>query len=508
MMSAEHSHLLELAWTHPAVEVVPADQHAGDSAIAVSAMFPTGKVVAPAKAKAAALQSPTTLAASVAQTRVALTWSDPNGGGAGYVVQRASGNGAFKNIATLKVGSARSFTDTTVSASQTYRYRVVAVSGVKLSAPSNTASVAVPAPGGDVIVETRYGNELVITSRGADTISVAQSGAEITIRANGRTYTQAAPGSGLFIYDRAGNDTISIDPTVRVRTTITSLGAGLDHITSSGANVSVWVDGSDSFKGTGAVHRVNTLAGGVAMAEGAALANPGDAGKTVKPTDSLFGSGPSSGDVNQGGVGDCYFLASLAAFAQVKPSVLTESAVDMGDGTYVVRFYKGGQPVYVRVSNDLSTGPYAGYQYAHPGPAATIWAPIMEKAFAYFRAGRNSYSSIGGGWMGEAYSDLGVRSSNLWLSDTAERTFYNTVVTDLARGLAVTLGTFGNATAMLPSHAYTLVSAAIDAAGATSYTVRNPWGAKGDSLEDAKGYATLSYAQLKANFVAGAQATA
>ena len=88
-----------------------------------------------------------------------------------------------------------------------------------------------------------------------------------------------------------------------------------------------------------------------------------------------------AGDVNQGYVGDCYFLASLAAFANQKPSLMTESAVDMGDGTFAVRFNN----TYVRVSNQLSVGGYGGYAYAHPGSNNTIWAMVMEKAFCYFR---------------------------------------------------------------------------------------------------------------------------
>lgn len=504
MMSGEHSHLFELSWIQPAVEVAPAPD--SPDGLAVSSMFPSGKTTAPVQVKAGPLQTPGTPAATLSGSRVALTWADADGSGVGYIVQRASGNGAFKAIATLKAGSDRKFTDSGVSANQTYRYRVVAVSGARTSQPSNAASVAVPPPGGNVTVQTRYGSEVVVTSLGADTISVTQSGSNVTILADGHTYTRTA-GTGLFIYDRAGNDTITVDASVRVRTTITSLGGGLDHITSSDSSVSVWIDGSDVFKGAGVVHRVTGLAGGVSMATGAALADPSDAGRTVKVEASLWGSGPSSADVNQGGMGDCYFLASLAAFAQEKPSVLTDSAVDMGDGTYVVRFFKGSQAVYVRVSNDLSTGPYGGYEYAHPGSSATIWAPIMEKAFAYFRSGANSYNSVDGGWMGEVYSDLGVRSSNFWLTST-EQSFYRMVSSALAHGLAVTLGTYGMAPDLLGSHAYTLVSASVDQAGVTSYTVRNPWGASGDALEDSRGYATLSYGQLKANFVAGAQATA
>ena len=131
--------------------------------------------------------------------------------------------------------------------------------------------------------------------------------------------------------------------------------------------MSIWCNTTDSFTGTGTVHKVASFAGGVSKALGAALANPKDAGTVMAVNASLWGTGPVAGDVNQGEVGDCYFLSTLAAFAGVQPQALRQMAVDMGDGTSVVEFYSNGTPVYVRVSDSFSTGPFNGYLYAHPG---------------------------------------------------------------------------------------------------------------------------------------------
>src|SRR5262249_54757801 len=145
----------------------------------------------------------------------------------------------------------------------------------------------------------------------------------------------------------------------------------------------------------------------------ASLKNPTDAGATTAVHASLWGDGPAMSDVNQGSIGDCYFLSSMAAFAQYKPSQLQESAVGLGDGTYCVRFFSGSNPVYVRVNDTFSTGGFDGYKFAYPGTNGSIWAMVMEKAFCEFRTGANTYASINSGWMGSVYSALGVTSNTI-----------------------------------------------------------------------------------------------
>ena len=57
----------------------------------------------------------------------------------------------------------------------------------------------------------------------------------------------------------------------------------------------------------------------------------------------LFVNGAAYTDVNQGGLGDCYFLASLAEVALKNPSAITSMFIVNGDGTYTVRFYNGSE---------------------------------------------------------------------------------------------------------------------------------------------------------------------
>ncbi len=453
--------------------------------------------------------APTKLTATVTGGWINLAWTNTDTTATGYVVLRSTDGIIYTQLATLTSGGTTSYADTTVTAGQKYYYQVQATAGSAASAVSAAASATVstaPTTTSTVAITTRYGNELVITATGAsDSIFISQSGTTLTIVADGKTSTSPVPAAGVFVYVRGGADGINVDQSVNCRVTIETVDGGTDDIVSAGTNVSAWVDSNDVYTGSGTVHAVGSFVGGVAKTVGAALANPKDAGKTIKMTTSLWGTGPVAGDINQGGVGDCYFLSSLAAFAGVKPSVLQESAVDMGDGTYTVQFYSQNKPVFIRVSNDISTGAYWGYGFARPGSSGDVWALVMEKAFADFRTGANTYASTSSGWMGEVYADLGQANTSFGMSGATESSFYSMVSTDLATGKAVTLGT-SNAPTLVSGHAYTLVSCGIDANGVTSYVVRNPWGVSGDSLENSQGYATLTYAQMKANFIDGCQA--
>jgi hypothetical protein len=395
-----------------------------------------------------------------------------------------------------------------VTPGQKYYYEVIAFNATgnsAASAPVSFTPASAPTTNG-VTITTRYGDELVITAAGADdSVSVTETGTTLQIIADGKTYTDPAPAAGLFIYTRGGADSIALASSVTEHTTLETIDAAVTNIKSAATNVIAWIDSSDIFTGTGTVHRVSGFEGGVSKATGASLANPADSGTIKTVNQSLFGTGPVIGDVNQGEVGDCYFLSTLAALADVKPSVLQNSIVDMGDGTYVVQFMNGNTPTYVRVNNAFSTGGFGGFNYAHPGANNTLWAMVLEKAFCEYRSGANTYASISGGWMGEVFSDLGVSSTNFLPSSDTASSFYSQVSTALASGNAVTLATYNSPPNLVGDHAYTLLSVSM-VKGVPMFTVRNPWGVSGDSLENGQGIATLTFAQVTANFAEGAEA--
>lgn len=115
----------------------------------------------------------------------------------------------------------------------------------------------------------------------------------------------------------------------------------------------------------------------------------------------LFAAGGASmNDINQGYLGDCYFLSSCAEVAFQNPSLISSMFTDNGNGTYGVRVYENGVAQYVTVNSQLANG---GSIFNR---ASDLWASLAEKAYAQLQAGGaytgnsisgNSYSAIGNG---------------------------------------------------------------------------------------------------------------
>jgi hypothetical protein len=225
-------------------------------------------------------------------------------------------------------------------------------------------------------------------------------------------------------------------------------------------------------------------------------------------TSPLFGpSGPSMHDVNQRGLGDCYFLSSLAEVAKQNSGTISSMFTANGNDTYGVRLYVDGVATYVTVNNSLADGGYTNSGH-------DIWASLAEKAFAQLQAGGvftgdgntynygNSWSSIGNGseaWYGleaitgasaitEYYahgkswsacvydSSLHVTSSS---SEHSTASVLKTLISDLSKGDDLILGSCTDAkdsagkTTLMSEHAMSIYG--YD--GATGMLeIRNPWG--------------------------------
>jgi hypothetical protein len=108
--------------------------------------------------------------------------------------------------------------------------------------------------------------------------------------------------------------------------------------------------------------------------------------------------GPSKDDVFEGTVGDCYFMATLAALADTNPDFIRRTVTDLNDGTYDVRFFQpNGAQTYVRVTPELWVDEHGHPKYARFGRQGSLWVPILEKAFAVCRRNPAGYESIAGG---------------------------------------------------------------------------------------------------------------
>ena len=152
--------------------------------------------------------APSNLAALAAsQTRVDLTWADNSNDETGFVIERATGNGAFAVLTTVGA-NVTTFADTSTAASTSYQYRVKAVkagSGSTLeSAYTNTAGATTPAnPVATPAAFAESGGQVVIEAEHFDA-NTPQGGASWNAAnapdASG-TVLQAGPDVGLKVDD-------------------------------------------------------------------------------------------------------------------------------------------------------------------------------------------------------------------------------------------------------------------------------------------------------------------
>ncbi len=218
-------------------------------------------------------------------------------------------------------------------------------------------------------------------------------------------------------------------------------------------------------------------------------------------------AGPSCNDVNQGYLGDCYLLSSLAEVAYENSGAITSMITSNGNNTYGVRFYVNGAASYVTVNASLADG---GSIF---NSGTDIWASLVEKAYTQLQSsgvvtGNNSanygnaWSTIGNGgcpeyaleeitgsptitdfrgsgssWTCVTYnSSLSITKSSPGSATAAVQT---TLITDLLAGDDAILTSETAAkdssgkTTLVADHAMSIYG--YDAVTAM-FEIRNPWG--------------------------------
>lgn len=93
----------------------------------------------------------------------------------------------------------------------------------------------------------------------------------------------------------------------------------------------------------------------------------------------------SPGDVSQGQLGDCWFVASMMAVAQADPGVIERAITANPNGTYTVRLYDDGSPVDVTVTPEMVLNPDGTPAFvANNGGTEPyeMWPMVLEKAMA------------------------------------------------------------------------------------------------------------------------------
>ncbi|MFO0845261.1 MAG: C2 family cysteine protease [Gemmataceae bacterium] len=146
------------------------------------------------------------------------------------------------------------------------------------------------------------------------------------------------------------------------------------------------------------VHNVASFANGADRSlDGDSIADPTDGTfyKNFRSNPLFAVGGPSVHDIDQEALGDCWVLGSLGAVAQDRPIAVRRMVADFGDGTYGVRL---GANFY-RVDADLPTwsATSTDQRFAGLGREGSLWVALVEKAYAHFRTGANTYASVANG---------------------------------------------------------------------------------------------------------------
>ena len=126
----------------------------------------------------------------------------------------------------------------------------------------------------------------------------------------------------------------------------------------------------------------------------------------------LYGSlgYPSVNSVNQGCIGDCWYMSALICMATFDPTYLESMITADGGGYYTVELYFNGVAQSVTIADDLPNDASSGNGYGN-------WAPLIEKAYA---AVEGSYTAMNGNTTDTAFgaltdqscTDLSISSGN------------------------------------------------------------------------------------------------
>jgi hypothetical protein len=369
----------------------------------------------------------------------------------------------------------------------------------------------------DVLISSGAGNDSITIDKSVKDSLEIMTGSGNDVINDGGSGADTIYGNGVDkIFAGAGNDTV-----VTIGGTSASItgGAGLDSfwINTTG-DVLTGVTAAETNDGT--VHQIaNFMPLRVEVNGVWTTTTPSKqlVGQTfIEPTlagyssgyanfssDPLFAAaGPTQDDIQQGGIGDCYFLSTLAALAKTDPELIRQSIVSLGDGTYAIQFFNSsGVKTYLRIDGYLPTTSWGGQAYDATGNQGDLWAALLEKAWAYSRDDEGSYASINSGYMAEASTALGLSSESIY-SATSATVLAQQIQSLLAASDAVTYATTSDMSDLIGSHAYTVDQVVTNSKGAiTGIVLRNPWGIAGaGSNPDGSPYVTVTPTLLFEDF--------
>jgi hypothetical protein len=216
-------------------------------------------------------------------------------------------------------------------------------------------------------------------------------------------------------------------------------------------------------------------------------------------TGPLFRDEPTSADVQQGQLGDCYFAAALAGIAATHPEAIKQLIQPAADGSADVTFHQKDpltgtfQPVVIHVDAELYESSPGAPLYGHsPGDRASmeLWFPLVEKAWATLKGG---YDGVTAGVQNQVFEAvLGRPAGWLAVSSANADAAWDTLSATVKAGLPIGAATRGvddgryARSGVYADHGYTVLGAD-EENGQRFVTLRNPWGSgepRGDGKDD------------------------
>ncbi|KAH8673536.1 hypothetical protein BX600DRAFT_508788 [Xylariales sp. PMI_506] len=232
-----------------------------------------------------------------------------------------------------------------------------------------------------------------------------------------------------------------------------------------------------------------------------------------KPT---FMKNIDSSDVKQGNIGNCWFIASLSALANVEDGIKKMCVeYDTKIGIYGFVFFRDGEWVYSIIDDKLyltspnwdspsmqrdllsqidrehedaeqnyrrtyQTGSKALFFGSNKDQNET-WLPLLEKAYAKVHG---DFSSLSGGWIGEGLEDLsGGVTTEMLASDILDfDEFWENELSKVNEEFLFGCSTglldpgYGERSGIREGHAYVVMDARTLKSGERLVKLRNPWG--------------------------------
>lgn len=196
------------------------------------------------------------------------------------------------------------------------------------------------------------------------------------------------------------------------------------------------------------------------------------------------GARPSPADINQGSLGDCYFLAAMASMAYAFPGHIERMFVKQElweQNIFTTEWRINGKPVEVAVNDKVPAKPW-GTSFGHPNRQSdteeVYWSVIAEKAWG--KIFKNYHATEGGMW---GHVIAATTAANVVVQEHTEdekEALWKLLLTATSKGWPMGSGTRAQAVnfGLVDGHAYSTLKAE-EKDGERQVYVFNPWNSDG-----------------------------